>query len=100
MSYKTKAPQRGFELWSAFSNEDILTENVDSVLGAVTHLPIRFWKPHMFFTGARDPDLADLTNGHFPKKPVPRKSHPVFFIEKITPKSRIHCLPLHLKQAL
>ena len=71
------------ELWSESSNEDMLAENVEAVLGAVTHLPVKFWKPNMFFTGARDADLSDLTNGKFPKKLVSRKSHPVFSLRKL-----------------
>lgn len=61
MDCKTNALQHGFEIWPVSSNSETLTKNVEAVLGAVTHLPVRFWKPHMFFTGAKDEDLSSFT---------------------------------------
>ena len=83
MDRKTNALRREFELWPVSSITEILTKNVEAVLGAVTHLPVRFWRPHMFFTGAKDEDLSVFTNGQFPKKTVSRKSHPVFSLRKL-----------------
>ena len=83
MKCETKISRRKFELWSEPSNSDMLTKNIEAVLGAVTHLPLKHWKPHMFFTGARDKDLSVFTNRQFPKKSVSRKSHPVFSLRKL-----------------
>jgi len=53
-------------------------ERVDRILGSVVHLPLRYWKPSMFFAGAGDTDLAGLTAGRFPETPRRNGTHPVF----------------------
>jgi len=57
--------------------------NVEKVLGAVVHLPLRHWRPNMFFTGARDEELTELTQERFPKKPIKKKTHPIFSLKAI-----------------
>jgi hypothetical protein len=76
------APNK-LDLWPSSPVSEALMANVEQVLGAVTHLPIRFWRPNMFFIGARDKDLTAFTNGQFPKTTVPGKSHPVYSLERL-----------------
>lgn len=76
-------PGQNLELWSVPEASEKLMENVEAVLGAVTHLPIRFWKQSMFFSGARDKDLSIFTNGGFPRSTAPQKSHPVYTLQKL-----------------
>jgi len=83
MNCNSKAHCHKSELWSTPSPSENLRRNVEAVLGAVTHLPVKFWKPHMFFTGAKDEDLDSFTYGQFPKTTVSGKSHPVFSLRKL-----------------
>jgi hypothetical protein len=83
MSAKKMLSCHKLDLWSVSSTSETLMKNVEAVLGAVTHLPISFWKPNMFFTGARDDDLSLFTNGQFPKTNIPGKSHPVYSLRKL-----------------
>jgi len=83
MNAEKATPREGMDLWSTTHSKDKLVENVKVVLGAVAHLPIRFWKPKMFFTGARDEELAEITDERFPAKVVPGKSHPVYALKEL-----------------
>ncbi len=83
MDRKTNTLRREFEIWPVSSNSETLTKNVEAVLGAVSHLPLKHWQPHMFFTGAKDEDLSGFTKGQFPKTVVSRKTHPVFSLRKL-----------------
>lgn len=77
-------PIDGREFWSsAVDAEDFLAEKVEAILPAVTHLPLRFWKPRMFFMGAEDRQLKELSEGRFPSHVVPRKTHPVFALRPL-----------------
>ena len=69
--------------WSSHSHQMALQDNVENVLGAVAHLPLKYWKEKMFFMGALDDELAQFTGGQFPARVVPGKSHPVFSLKPI-----------------
>ena len=86
-------PRNKLDLWSVRSSSETLMENVEAVLGAVTHLPVRFWRPNMFFTGARDKDLTVFTNGQFPKSTVSGKSHPVYSLKKLPENAGVAVCP-------
>lgn len=69
--------------WSSHSGHETLQDNVESVLGAVVHLPLKFWKEKMFFMGALDEEVAAFTEGRFPARLVAGKSHPVFSVKSL-----------------
>jgi len=73
----------GEQFWSSKREDSAVDRNIEKILGAVTNLPLRYWKPHMFFTGAKDMELASLTQGHFPAKKIKRKTHPIFSLEQL-----------------
>lgn len=69
--------------WSTHPCQTVLQENIENVLGAVVHLPLKYWKEKMFFVGALDDELAEFTRGRFPASVVPGKSHPVFALKPV-----------------
>jgi hypothetical protein len=69
--------------WSSHSHQPALKDNIENVLGAVVHLPLKYWKSKMFFKGALDVKLATFTSGQFPARLVPGKSHPVFSLKPV-----------------
>jgi len=73
----------GGRFWSSKKEDSAVDRSIEKILSAVTNLPLRYWKPHMFFTGARDIELASLTQGHFPVKQIKRKTHPIFSLEQL-----------------
>ena len=68
-------------LWSEKPGHTAIKEGIGRVLGAVTHLPILYWKARMFFRGAKDRELLKLTGNRFPAKP--KKTHPVFSLKPL-----------------
>jgi hypothetical protein len=52
--------------------------SLDPNLGAVRNLPFIYWRPRFYFSEAPDEDPLELSAGQFPRKPIPRKTHPVF----------------------
>lgn len=58
-------------------------KNLDLILGAVTHLPVNYWKPFFFFKGAADEELLRLSNGLFPTTTQPGKTHPVVSLKPL-----------------
>lgn len=83
MVQKQRRQSPEVNIWSACSRSPAIERNVEKVLGAVTHLPLRHWKPHMFFTGAGDQELRDLTQKQFPRKVIRKKTHPTFSLKAI-----------------
>ena len=69
--------------WAHRSNADVISKNVERISGAVTHLPLAHWKEKMFFVGAEDRELDNLTEGKFPAKVVHRKTHPIFSLRSL-----------------
>lgn len=74
-------------------------DDLDQVLGAVIHLPIRYWRRNFFFTGARDHRLYDLTSGHFPKKLAAHKTHPVYAAAPLPESVGFNVCPCSTKRA-
>ncbi len=76
----TEKPPRltGEALWLKSSRTPTADRDLDTVLGSVTSLPLKYWRPHFYFTGARDRLLYGLTRRMFPVKPVRKKTHPIF----------------------
>ncbi len=70
--------------WSNHSDHRLVQENIEKILGAVAHLPLKYWKSKMFFKGAKDDELAEVTGNQFPARMVPGKSHPVFSLKPIS----------------
>ena len=69
--------------WSSRPHQTALQDNIENVLGAVVHLPLKYWKSKMFFMGALDVELAEFTGGQFPARLVSGKSHPVFSLKPL-----------------
>lgn len=72
-------------LWKKSSSRPTPTanENLDLILGSVTHLPLRYWKKNFFFKGGVNSSLREMTLGRFPAKADPRGTHPVFAIRQV-----------------
>lgn len=83
MVYSQKVRPSGASLWAGDQGRDVTTSKVEQILGAAVGLPLRYWKPRMFFTGAKDEDLLTLTEQKFPHKMVPRKTHPIFALHAL-----------------
>lgn len=74
-------PRRsGRDLWRRGRNA---RDHLDDVLVTGARLPLRYWRPLMFFHGAPDETLAILTDGGFPGRLVPGKAHPVISLEAL-----------------
>ena len=56
------APITGKQLWSRSGEVEYPYKDIESILGAVTRLPVRYWKPRMLFYGARDRELITGLN--------------------------------------
>jgi hypothetical protein len=70
-------------LWSSKPRTPTAFRDLDAVLGAVVNLPIKYWRPNFFFSGAPDDRLSELSGGGFPAVTVPGKSHPVFTLHPV-----------------
>ena len=46
--------------WSSHPYQTALQDNIENVLGAVAHLPLKYWKEKMFFKGALDHELVGV----------------------------------------
>ena len=73
----------GNSIWTKKPQSDAIWKNIEQTLGAVNRLPLQYWKPNMFFVGAQDKTLSELTQGRFPAKQSKRKTHPVFSLEQL-----------------
>ena len=74
---KAKSP------WGKESKTLTAADNLEMVLAAVKNLPIKYWQPSYFFSGAGDEILSGMSDGEFPKKIVPGKTHPIFSLKPI-----------------
>jgi len=81
MSKRSKGKGRGF--WSGAKSTFTADKNLVAVLGATKNLPMRYWRPNFWFTGARDDVLYEMTSGVFPVKPLPGKTHPVLCVKPL-----------------
>lgn len=70
-------------IWSGNARDDPLKGELKKILGSVTRLPLKFWKRNMFFFGAGDRQLHELSQGRFPAKVDKKKSHPIFALEPL-----------------
>jgi len=73
----------GRQLWASPGESSAIEGNIRRILGAVTKLPLKYWKPGMFFVGAGDRELYELTEGRFPGKPVNWKTHPIYSLKAL-----------------
>ena len=71
------------QLWASAKESSAIEENIQGILGAVTKLPLKYWKPGMFFVGAEDRELFELTGGRFPAKKITRKTHPIYSLKAL-----------------
>jgi len=75
MAKKYRKKKEAF--WSEPKTTLTADHDLDTVLGSVVNLPMRWWRKNFLFFGARDDDLFSITFGIFPAVPIPDKSHPV-----------------------
>ena len=80
MATSKNANLSGKSLWKATPTA---ARNLDMVLGSVVNLPLAYWQDHFFFMGAEDARLFQLSDGEFPKKTKPGKTHPVFTLKAL-----------------
>jgi len=73
--------KNGGSFWSPKPPSQFSSRDIESILGAVIRLPLPYWQPRMFFLGARDKELLQLTERRFPVKP--KRSHPIFSLEAL-----------------
>lgn len=88
----------GIRLWSDL-NGRTADRDLDLVLGAVTKLPLRYWRERMFFFGASDKDLFHLTEGRFPRKRIPKHTHPIFALEPLPENAGFRVCPCSSKRS-
>jgi len=87
----------GNELWKR--KQTITADNnLDLVLCSAVNLPVKYWRPNFFFIGMRDEETFRLTNGRFPAKLVPKKSHPVFALHSIADNTAFRVCPCSTKK--
>ena len=86
----------GKSLWKATLTAE---KDLDLVLGSVRNLPLVYWRNRFFF-GADDHKLAELTDGKFPKKLRPGKSHPVFTLTALPSHAGYRVCPCTSKKPL
>lgn len=84
-------------IWTKNPSSDAIWKNIEQILGAVNRLPLQYWKPNMFFVGAQDKTLSELTQGRFPAKQSKRKTHPVFSLEQLPLKTGFKVCPCSSK---
>lgn len=71
----------GSQFWS--KRTVTAQKNLSLILCAATNLPLPYWQPHFYFTGAEDERLSGITGGRFPGKPIPNKTHPIFALKPL-----------------
>lgn len=81
------------QIWGRAGEAEYPYKGIEAILGAVTHLPVKYWKPRMLFFGAKDRELINLTGGHFPAGRVTRKKRPVFSLEPLPQQSGFRVCP-------
>ncbi len=86
------------QFWSGKSRTMTAKDDLDQILVSVVRLPIRFWRPKFFFTGARDDHLHGLTGGKFPHKIEPLKTHPVYAVEPLSGDAGFKVCPCSTKR--
>lgn len=85
-----------FELWG---RKVTITagKNLDMILGSVTSLPVKYWRPNFFFVGMPDEKTRNLTSKTFPRKFIPGKTHPVFALKPMPGNSGFKVCPCSTK---
>jgi hypothetical protein len=73
----------GKMLWGQAGIAEEPHKEIEAILGSVTRLPVKYWKPRMLFHGARDRELITLTDGRFPAGKVTKKKRPVFSLKPL-----------------
>jgi hypothetical protein len=74
-------------LWPKQSRSLTAEINLDHVLGATLNLPLKYWRPRFYFTGAPDETLHELSDGEFPAAKTParfsHKTHPILALKSL-----------------
>jgi hypothetical protein len=75
------------DLWPRQSRSLTAEKSLDQVLGATVNLPLKFWRPRFYFTGAPDETLHELSGGEFPAAKTPArfsyKTHPILALKSL-----------------
>jgi len=78
-----KSKLEDWELWNKQPPAMTAKNNLGLVLSSTRNLPLRYWRTGFFFTGAADEKLLESTSGRFPKKFIPRTSHPIYSLHQL-----------------
>lgn len=70
-------------LWSRRPKSFTADKHLGFILGSVTRLPLKYWSKNYFFTSASDDMLHRLSEGNFPARRVPDKSHPILALKAL-----------------
>ena len=80
---KHKNKKQGFDLWRKESVNPLPQRDISAIIGSVKNLPVQYWTERMFFKGAKDVILYNLTEGVFPRTVKPEGTHPLFVQGKL-----------------
>ena len=69
--------------WDKASPTMTADNNLDLILGSVTHLPLKYWRRNFFFKGGLNSTFKTMTQGQFPVKADPKGTHPVFALKPV-----------------
>ena len=98
MGKKRLSNLEGMDLWAKKPASLTAAQHLDTVLGSVRNLPLRYWRSGFYFVRADDEKLLKLTSGHFPKKLVPRKSHPIYTLHQLPDQTGFKVCPCSSKR--
>jgi hypothetical protein len=71
------------DIWSRPGRTLTAKKDIGLILASVKNLPVIYWRPFFFFTGAKDADFISLTTGEFPVTTLPGKTHPVIALKPL-----------------
>lgn len=77
-----KYPEPG-DIWAHRCRTLTAKKDMGLVLASVLNLPVMYWRPFFFFSGAKDSDVVALTAGRFPATTQPGKTHPVIALKPL-----------------
>lgn len=90
-------PLEPSSLWSSPPRTMTAERDLESILGAVTGLPLPYWKERMLFRGLQDKLSFQWSGGRFPARPG-SGTHPVFSLKALPDGARFRVCPCSSKR--
>jgi len=87
MGKKKAAALEITDLWPMQSRSLTAEKSLDRVLGATLNLPLKYWRPRFYFTGAPDETIHELSGCEFPAAKPPAQlfhhTHPILALKSL-----------------